>query len=182
LRQAKTAITADMAVNLYTAISTDCGFFRYANTTAATLRDAAALVEAGAQPYVISEVLETKPLESILTLKKILETLEIYAEGQIAAITVAPDINENGNDNTEGLINYPRNIEGVEIAIMFKPVDDSATRVSFRSRNVDVSRLALSFGGGGHARAAGCTVPHAYSEAKIQVLQAAEQLLSEPWL
>ncbi len=163
----------------YTAIATDCGFFRYANTTAATLRDAAALVEAGAQPYIISEYLETKPLESILTLKKILDTLEIIAGGQIATITVAPDISENGNDNTEGLINYPRNIEGVEIAIMFKPVDDSVTRVSFRSRNVDVSRLALSFGGGGHARAAGCTVAYAYPEAKYQVLQAAEQLLQE---
>ncbi|MDR3592200.1 MAG: bifunctional oligoribonuclease/PAP phosphatase NrnA [Negativicutes bacterium] len=179
VREAGTAVTPDMAVNLFTAIATDCGFFRYANTSATTLRDAAALVEAGAQPHIISEYLETRPLESILILKKILETLEIYADGQIAAITVAPDISENGNDNTEGLINYPRNIEGVEIAIMFKPVDDSATRVSFRSRDVDVSRLALSFGGGGHIRAAGCTVAAAYPEAKAQILQAAEKLLLE---
>jgi len=182
IRKAKTAITVDMAINLFTAIATDCGFFRYANTTASTLRDAAALVEAGAQPYIISEYLETKPLDSILTLKKILETLEIYADGQIATITVAPDIHENGNDNTEGLINYPRNIEGVEIAMMFKPVDDIATRVSFRSRNVDVSKLALSFGGGGHARAAGCTIGYAYPEAKIRVLRAAELLLQESML
>jgi phosphoesterase RecJ-like protein len=56
------------------------------------------------------------------------------------------------------LINYPRNIEGVEIALMFRIVDQNTVRVSFRSKNVDVSTLALSFGGGGHARAAGCTV------------------------
>ncbi|MDR3563572.1 MAG: bifunctional oligoribonuclease/PAP phosphatase NrnA [Negativicutes bacterium] len=181
LRQVNTVITSTMAVNLFTAIATDCGFFRYANTTSVTLREAAALVDAGAQPHIISEYLETKPLESILTLKKILDTLELHADGQIAAITVAPDSNDNGNDNgnTEGMINYPRNIEGVEIAIMFKPGDDDTTRVSLRSRAVDVSRLAVSFGGGGHARAAGCSVNAPMSQAKEKVFQAATDLLLE---
>lgn len=179
LHRIKAPISTNIAVNLYTAIATDCGFFRYANTTSATLRDAAELIDAGARPHIISEYLETKPLESMMTLKRILETLEIYHNGQIAAITVSPDISENGNDNTEGLINYPRNIEGVEIAIMFKIADASTTRVSFRSRHVDVSRLALSFGGGGHKRAAGCSISGDFSTAKQQVLRAAEQLLPE---
>lgn len=173
----KMPVTAEMATNLYTAIATDCGFFRYANTTAGTLRHAADLVDRGASPHMISENLDTKPLSSIMTLKKVLDSLEVFADGQIAAITVAADGPEGPNDTTDGLINYPRNIEGVEIAIMFKPVDDTATRVSFRSRQADVSRLALSFGGGGHQRAAGCTVNEGLTAAKAAVLREATKLL-----
>ncbi|HWQ60697.1 MAG TPA: bifunctional oligoribonuclease/PAP phosphatase NrnA [Negativicutes bacterium] len=178
----KIPVTADMAVNLYTAIATDCGFFRYANATATTLRHAADLVDRGAEPHIISEQLETKPLASIMTLRCVLDSLEVYAGGRIATITVDADNGENAAESTEGYINYPRNIEGVEIAIMFKPVDDTATRVSFRSRRSDVSRLALAFGGGGHARASGCTVGSGLKAAKKEVLKAAEQLLAESGL
>ncbi|MDR7865505.1 MAG: DHH family phosphoesterase [Sporomusaceae bacterium] len=178
----KLEITADMAVNLFTAIATDCGFFRYANASSATLRHAADLIDRGAQPHVIAEQLETKPLASIMTLRSVLDSLEVYAGGRIAAVTVDIDPTENGAETTEGYINYPRNIEGVEIAVMFKPVDDSATRVSFRSRRCDVSRLALAFGGGGHARAAGCTVSSGLADAKEQILRAAERLLAEAGL
>ncbi len=178
----KLPITADMAVNLYTAIATDCGFFRYANATAATLRHAADLIDCGAEPHIISEQLDTKPLDSIMTLRSVLDSLEVFAAGRIAAITVAAESIENAAETTEGYINYPRNIEGVEIAIMFKPVDDTATRVSFRSRRCDVSRLALAFGGGGHARASGCTVGKGLKAAKKEVLKAAEQLLAESGL
>ncbi len=179
----KIPVTADMATNLYTAIATDCGFFRYANATATTLRHAADLMDSGAQPHIIAEQLETKPLDSIMTLRSVLDSLEIHAGGRIAAVTVEF---ENGGDSaadtTEGYINYPRNIEGVEIAIMFKPEGDGATRVSFRSRRCDVSRLALAFGGGGHARAAGCTVASGLAAAKKEVLRAAERLLAESGL
>lgn len=178
----KISVTADMAVNLFTAIATDCGFFRYANASAATLRHAADLIDRGAEPHVIAEQLETKPLTSIMTLRSVLDSLEVHAGGRIAAVTVAADSGENAAESTEGYINYPRNIEGVEIAIMFKPADDSATRVSFRSRRCDVSRLALTFGGGGHARASGCTVAGGLMAAKVQVLQAAERLLAESGL
>jgi phosphoesterase RecJ-like protein len=109
-------------------------------------------------------------------------SLEVFAGGRIAAITVDTESVENAAETTEGYINYPRNIEGVEIAIMFKPVDDTATRVSFRSRRSDVSRLALTFGGGGHARASGCTVGNGLEAAKKVVLKAAEILLAESGL
>jgi len=178
----KIPVTSDMATNLYTAIATDCGFFRYANATATALRHAADLIDRGAEPHVISEQLETKPLASIMTLRSVLDSLEVYAGGRIAAITVAADSAENAAESPEGYINYPRNIEGVEIAIMFKPVDDTATRVSFRSRRSDVSRLALAFGGGGHARASGCPVGNGLKAAKVEVLQAAERLLAESGL
>jgi phosphoesterase RecJ-like protein len=171
-------INADIATCLYTAIATDCGFFRYANTTSATMRYAAELIENGAKPHVISESLESRPLDAVLALTKVLETLETYYKGKIAAITVYPDmVSEPGS--TEGFINYPRNIEGVEIAIMFKVVDEKTVRVSLRSRRADVSKLALSFGGGGHARAAGCTIFGSLAEAKNTIMNAAIKQIGE---
>ncbi len=176
LMQAK--IDKAIADCLYTAIATDCGFFRYANTSASTLRYAAYLLECGVKPQEISEHLETKPLSSITTLVKVLETLEIYHHGQIAIITISTEILDTA-ENTEGFINYPRNIEGVEIAIMFKLVESDTARISMRSKKADVSKIALSFGGGGHMRAAGCTVKGNITDTKGKVIQAAIKQLTE---
>lgn len=171
-------ITAEMATCLYTAIATDCGFFRYANTSVQTMRYAADLMEYGARPNLISEYMETKPLESILTLGKVLETLELHHQGKIATITVLPDTLIT-LDSTEGFINYPRVIEGVEIAIMFKVMNDGMIRISFRSKTFDVSKLALSFGGGGHARAAGCAIMGRIDDVTRDVLDVAAKQLTE---
>lgn len=172
------AITADIATCLYTAIATDCGFFRYANTTPQTMRYAADLIEYGARPNLISESMESKPFESILTLAKVLETLELHHHGKIATIKVLPDT-LTVLDSTEGFINYPRVIEGVEIAIMFKVMSDNTVRISFRSKTVDVSQLALAFGGGGHARAAGCAIMGRIDDVIKEVLEVAGKQLTE---
>lgn len=171
-------ITADIATCLYTAIATDCGFFRYANTSVQTMRYAADLIEYGAKPNSISEYMETKPLESVLTLAKVLETLELHYHGKIATITVFPDTLDT-LDSTEGFINYPRIIEGVEIAIMFKIMNEGTIRISFRSKTVDVSTLAFSFGGGGHVRAAGCAIIGIIEDVKKKVLTSAIKQLTE---
>ncbi len=177
LNAVQAAITADMAAALFTAIATDCGFFRFANTSAETLRFASELVALGAKPHIISENLDTKPLAVIEALPKVLETLEIVDCGQgrqIAALTLRQEILADLREDTEGFINYPRNIEGVEIAVMFKETDNSV-RVSLRSKTVDVSKIALGFGGGGHARAAGCTVAEPLNKAKRLILEAAKK-------
>lgn len=172
-------ISPAMAVCLYTAIATDCGFFRYASTSAKTMRYAADLMEAGAQPHIIAENLETRPLGSIVALTKVLDTLELHQDGKVAMITVWPEIMKDNEDLTEGLINYPRNIEGVELAVMFKVVNHDTTRVSLRSRRVDVSKLALEFGGGGHVRASGCTITGSITSAKERILKTAAKLFWE---
>ncbi len=179
LRLMQADITTTMAVSLFTAIATDCGFFRYANTSAQTLRFAAELVELGAKPYLISEYIETKSFADMLTLIKVLQTLELHYNSRIACITIEKNMVDELSDNTEGFINYPRNIEGVEIALMFRIVDQTTVRVSFRSRNVDVSTLALAFGGGGHARAAGCTLNQPLDTAKMQILNASAKLVKK---
>jgi phosphoesterase RecJ-like protein len=178
LTMLKASITAEIATCLYTAIATDCGFFRYANTSVQTMRCGADLMEYGAQPSLISEYMEAKPLESILTLAKVLETVKLYHHGKIATITISPNL-LNNLDSTEGLINYPRVIEGVEVAIMFKVMNDGTIRISFRSKTVDVSKLALSFGGGGHARAAGCAIIGTIDKVVKEVLRATVKQLAE---
>lgn len=169
-------ITPEIAICLYTAIATDCGFFRYANTTEHTHQCAAQLIRCGVKPHIVSESLETKPFESIRNTLEVLKTLELHYDGKIATISIEQSENDRA-DNIDGLINYPRNIEGVEIAVMFKFTEQDLARVSFRSKTVDVSKLALSFGGGGHLRAAGCTVHGTVDEIKEKVISAAVKLL-----
>ncbi len=75
-------------------------------------------------------------------------------------------------DNTEGFVNFARNIRGVDVAVMIKYADENVTRVSMRSKNTNVSEVAQSIGGGGHIRAAGATVYKNLSQAKEIVLNA----------
>lgn len=169
-------ISTDIATCLYTAIATDCGFFRYANTSADTMRYCAELIDYGVKPHLVSEELEAKPLASVINLSKILQTLELFFDGKIATITILAEMLED-NESTDGFINYPRIIEGVEIAVMFKPTDNGTCRVSLRSKHVDVSKIALHFGGGGHARAAGCTINGSLAKVKAEVIAAATKQL-----
>lgn len=171
-------ITTDMATCLYTAIATDCGFFCYANTTVQTMHYAADLMEYGARPHIIAEHMETKSLENVLTLGKVLETLTLHYHGQIATITITPDI-LNALDSTEGFIDYPRVIDGVDVAIMFKVMTNNMIRISLRSKILDVSKLAFSFGGGGHARAAGCSMIGSIDDVTKKMLAATIKQLTE---
>ena len=84
-----------------------------------------------------------------------------------------------GLDDTEGFINYPRSIVGVEVAVSFREEEGGVFRVSFRSKGrVDVSAVAARFGGGGHRNAAGCAVPGTLADVKERVLEALSAVLS----
>lgn len=167
--EAKEPITKEMAVNLYTAIATDCGFFRYANTRPATMRIGADLLAHGVEPNVIAEALEQVSLSTMHLTVRALQTMAFYAEGKIAVITVTRDMLEH-DESTDELINYPRKVEGVEVAVMLKQKDDASVKVSMRSRSTDVSQIAMQFGGGGHARAAGCSIEGSIDEAREKLL------------
>jgi phosphoesterase RecJ-like protein len=166
-----THITKDIATCLYTAIATDCGYFRYANTDEETLSAAAHLTGLGANPYWISERIEERPVSKVVALSSVLNTLELAANGKIASISVPTGINSSDVEDTESFIDHPRNIIGVELAIMFKQnLEKGNVKISFRSKTVDVSSFAARFNGGGHSRAAGCTIPGSLDQVKKQVL------------
>ncbi|HAV21779.1 MAG TPA: bifunctional oligoribonuclease/PAP phosphatase NrnA [Firmicutes bacterium] len=156
-------VDVSIAVCLFTAIATDTGFFRFSNTTPTTLRIAARLVEKGAEPGAISEqIYEARPLESLKMLGRVLDTLRLDKTGKIAWLEVYDDwMTEFSLDEeqTEGFVNYGRMVRGVEVAFLFRESSDGKIRVGMRSKGeFDVGALAEELGGGGHAKAAGCTL------------------------
>jgi phosphoesterase RecJ-like protein len=181
LREMALPVPPDAAANLYAAILTDTGGFRYANTTAESLRVAAELVTAGAVPETIAEglVANRDPREWRL-LSEVLAGLTVTAGGRVAWIEVTAAARQRagvGLEVTEDFIQYPRNLAGVRLAVAFKEISAGEVRVSLRSHGeVDVARLAGAFGGGGHRNAAGCTIRDELAAAKAQVLAAAEAL------
>ena len=160
-----------IAVDFYTAITTDCGSFRYSNTTSKTMQRAAKLLDYGVKPNEISDMLDIRSRKTTELLAKVLPSLTFDYEGKVAHITITNDLYDK-ETQTDSCVSYPRYTEGVEVAVMFKAVEPEVTRVSMRSSNVDVASVALSFGGGGHLRAAGCTIYAPVEEAKAQLLAA----------
>ncbi|MCR4402290.1 MAG: bifunctional oligoribonuclease/PAP phosphatase NrnA [Firmicutes bacterium] len=177
-------VDRDMATCLFTAVSTDSGFFRFSNTSPTTLRIAARLVEKGAEPFKISEqVYETKTLGSLRLLGRVLDTLRVDEAGKVAWVEIKREwLSEFGVDEgqTEGFVNYPRMVRGVEVALLFRESTEGKIRVGMRSRgDFDVSVLAEVFNGGGHSRAAGCSIEAvSLEDARLAVLGKVYELMA----
>ncbi len=163
LKFLKIDITPDIATNLYVAISSDTGVFTYSNTTADTLRICADLVARGADLSSIRENLyNKKSLSELFFIRESLNNMYISADGSIIACSINYKQMLNGNyfyTETDFLTNMMRSLEGVEVALLLKEIFSGEIKVSLRSNKyVDVNLLANEFGGGGHPRAAGCTI------------------------
>jgi len=149
-----------VATCLYVALLTDTGSFRYSNTTAAALRLAARLVDAGASPTAIAgAVYENQSPAHMGLVGRALLALRVSPGGRAAWMLLGrEDFLAAGatEDDTEGVVNYTRMIRGVEVGLLLREDATGGVRVSLRSRQtVDVGLLAAEFGGGGHPRAAG---------------------------
>lgn len=177
-KQLKWSFSLSAAMCLYTGIATDCGFFRYSNTTPMTMSLAAELLEAGVKPNIISEALEQKSYSLVQAMAAAMQTIELSSQGRVAGIFLNQALTAS-MDSTEGFIDMVRVIEGVDVAVLLKCVEDKVCRVSMRSKGVDVSRIAMQFGGGGHIRAAGCTMHMSFEESKQQILSAIDKAVEE---
>jgi phosphoesterase RecJ-like protein len=174
----------ETAVALYTAILTDTGSFRYSNATPAAFAAAGELVARGVNPWdVTQEVYESHPAARFKLLARVLETLAVSPSGLVAGVCVSRGMfAETGADSsfTDGMINYPRAIAGVEVAFMVRETGAREGKVSFRSRGrVNVAELAAEFGGGGHHNAAGCRMTGSLAEIVERVFQLAEARLRD---
>lgn len=179
------AINRPIANAIYTGIITDTGSFRYSNTTPRTLRVAAELMEAGIDNETIRvQLFETRTLEMLRLMGESLRTLQVDPDGRLAWITVTQETVSRLKVSDEyglfeGLINYPRSIAGVEVAILFREIAPSVIKVGFRSKSwADVNQLAARFGGGGHRKAAGCVVGGEMDEVVRQVLALTRETLN----
>ncbi len=162
--EASLGVNQGSAVCIYTAIITDTGAFRYSNTTPKTMRTATDLMERfRIDPALSSEMIYmTYPRARIDLLAAVLPSLEVSESGLIASLTVhrrTIEQTKGSKDLLDEFVNYPRGIQGVEVAVFFKEAGDNEWRISLRSkRYLDVGAVCNRFGGGGHARAAGCTI------------------------
>lgn len=165
------SLTKDIASCLYLGMATDTGFFKYANTTAFTMRAASDCIEAGVKPNEISEFTEQKSFETVKTMAEAMNTLELFAGGKAAGLFLNEELTKKA-ETTEGFIDQVRIIEGVEIALLLKCNENGECRISMRSKGADVAKIAKTFGGGGHVRAAGATLNMGFYEAKSAVMAA----------
>ena len=175
-------IDRETAIALYVSLATDTGFFRYHNTTLRAFEAAEELVRAGAVPGDVSLwINESNSRGSIKLLGLCLTTLEITPDGKIAtALLPNRFFAEAGAmpEETEGIVNYGRSIDGVLVSALLKEIDDKSTRVSLRAKpGVDVQAVASMFGGGGHKAASGCTMPMPLAEAKKKLVSILQEIV-----
>ena len=177
-------VDADIATCLYTALACDTGNFAYSNTTPDTFRIMAELLESGIDlPEVNRRLFRSEPIRKARLRARAIEKLQLSSSDRIGvaplALTDFADCGATGEDN-EGVIDAIRDIDTVEVAAVLRECKDGAIRVSLRAKHdADVSTVAKRFGGGGHRRAAGCTLYVSLAEAERQITAALSELLSE---
>jgi phosphoesterase RecJ-like protein len=171
----KLPLDRETATAMYVSLATDTGFFRYHNTTLRAFEAAEELVRAGVVPGDVSLwINESTPRGAIKLLGLCLTTLELTADGKIATVELPKRFFDEAGaspEDTEGIVNYGRMIDGVLVSALLKEIDAQSTRVSMRAKpGVDVQAVAAMFGGGGHKAASGCTMPFALAEAKSRLI------------
>jgi len=168
-------INKEIATCLYVAILTDTGGFKYESTKAETLSVASNLIESGVNPTEIFRLCyESKAKEMVLFQAFCIANAVFGEKNKIAYSLITKDLMKKfnaKNEHTDGICEALRQIDTVEISLVFKEVDSSTTKVSLRSKNVSVSEIAEKFGGGGHKFAAGCTVQKPLNIAKDKLLE-----------
>jgi phosphoesterase RecJ-like protein len=174
----------EAATNMFTALSTDTGDFRYSNATGRAFRAAAEMVDAGAQPPEVANwIHNNRSLASVRLLGESLRTLRIVCDGKLALIAADREAfqrAEAGPEDTEETVNIPRSIAGVQAVVYFKQWEPGVVRISLRARGaVDVRKIAASFGGGGHPNAAGCTMNGTLAEVEERVASAVAEALGD---
>ncbi len=188
IRRLNLKLDAHIATNLYTTIVGDTGSFRYSNTTAETFRVAAELVEQGASPSDISQALyETETPERLQLTALAISTLELLESGRIASVVLNKKMfngTSTTSEDSEGIVNYPRSVKGVEVAVLFNEVEkisnsESFWKVSLRSKGaVDVAAIAEGFCGGGHKRSAGCMLKGSLDDVKNRIYSSIAEKLT----
>jgi phosphoesterase RecJ-like protein len=185
------ALNADISYNaaycLYTAIVSDSGSFKYESTSAYTLHVAGNLLNRGVVPAeVAGKLFDNYSVNRLRLLEKVLGSLELYFEGQIAVITATNEMFEASGaqrEDTEEFINLPRALRSVKVAAFLKETPDDYIKVSLRAKGeCDVSQVALKYGGGGHRNAAGYRAKDkTLAEVSEELLQELRRRLKSRW-
>ncbi len=176
-------INKAIAASIYTGILTDTGSFRFSNTNRAAFKICEEMVELGVDPYSIAQhVYGTYSLDRIKLLNMALDSIEISYNGQLSMMTLTRDMfyeTDTRTEDADGLINYAKSIENVKVAVLIQELQNKNKQfhVSLRSNGtVNVAEIASSFGGGGHANAAGFSIESTLSDLKSQIFKLADKM------
>ena len=178
----KVPVDSRTATATYLALASDTGTFRFANTTAEAFDAAAEMVRAGADPQQVSQWLhDSRPEGAVRLLAEMLQSLELHAGGRIATVLLSTEMFERAGAqpaDSESLIDHPRSIAGVKAAALLRQIGEDEYKVSLRSSgNIDVQRLALEHGGGGHRNAAGFKVSGAVATVRENLATALQEII-----
>jgi phosphoesterase RecJ-like protein len=180
-------ISYNAAYNLYAAIVSDSGSFKYDSTSAYTFHVAAQLLNRGVVPSeVAGKLFDNYSVNRLKLLEKVLGSLELHSEGQIAVIAATNQMFEASGakrEDTEEFINLPRALRSVKVAAFLKETPDGYIKVSLRAKGeCDVSQVALKYGGGGHRNAAGYSVKDkTLADVNEELLQDLRKRLKSRW-
>jgi phosphoesterase RecJ-like protein len=171
------ALDKPMAEALYTAVSTDTGCFRYANTNAHSYTVASACAQAGGDLHTINqEIFDTNSLARLRLQGWIVENIRFFRGGKLAACALPKAVEQQlglTEDDMENISGFPRSIQGVKMAATLRECDEGTVKVSVRALpGYDAAAVCQAFGGGGHKGAAGATL-------KMTLEQAAEAVAAE---
>jgi phosphoesterase RecJ-like protein len=169
---------------LYCGILTDTGNCRYSNTTAKTHRITAALYEYGIDASGICVTInQNNSLAKTLLNARAMRGLELFAEGRAAsAYTTLDMLDEVGAtlEDTDGIVDTVRDLRGVDAGVFFREIESGVFKISMRAKvYTDVGAVCESFGGGGHKKAAGCTVKAPLETAKKMIYEALEKQIEK---
>jgi len=182
IQELQLELTEEMSLFLYIALASDTGSFKYENTSPQTMYIAGKLLEKGVNPSFVSmKIFDEISLPSLALLRDCLQTLKMDQTGKIAWMSVdEKKLTDYGvkPSELEGYINYAKNIRGVEAGVFFHHTLSGETKVGFRSKTVDISSVAFTLGGGGHPRAAGCSLTGRPDEIEKMVIQKVAKLLA----
>ncbi len=171
------AIDFNIAVNIYTAILTDTGSFRYNSTTARAFTICEEMTHLGVVPASVAEkVYESHPKQRFLLLCSALGTLETYDQDRLAIMEVTEEmfrLTGGSKEQTDGFVEFLKEMRGVQVAVVARQVGENKYKISMRSKGpVDVASVARQFGGGGHKNAAGCVVEGSGEQVKRRIAEA----------
>lgn len=167
-------VPKNSAKAFYTALLSDSLFFSTSSTNKDSFEFAKELVDLGANPAEIANLMKNqKPLSSLRLLAKALDSLKLHLNGKVATMKITKeDFAKTGANEyaRDGVVEYGKSLATVSISILFAELDDKI-KVSLRSKGIDVSKIAKSFGGGGHKEAAGFEVNGKIDKIKEKLLE-----------
>lgn len=182
IKLADLPMNVTVAENIFVAIQTDTGSFRYKNTTRDAFHIAGEMLGLGVDSWKIArKVMDGYTLKKLRLLESTLNTVELYHAGKVGLMTITKQVlSKTGADNSdsERFVDYPRFISGVEIAVLIREIGKDYYKFSLRSNDwVNVADLASHFGGGGHPSAAAFTREGSLEVVKKDFLSKARSFL-----